>query len=499
LFFIFALMLSHLGGNSQTKISFEVSMDRPETQTFDVTMRFQSAQPIIKLQLPAWSPGYYQKMNYAANVSGLTATLNGKALAIADTATNTWIFKPAGKGLMTVKYRVKASRSFVASSFLNDTHGYIVPTSMFLYIDGFLNQQVILKIRPGKWKEVVTGLDPYLKQSFTFIAPDYDVLYDSPLLTGKLDSLEYFRVRNVPHYFKGFDMGTFDKSALRNDLIKIVTAASDIIDDIPYRHYTFIGIGPGQGGIEHLNSTTISFKMNGEQSKEGRLRNLHFIAHEYFHHYNVKRIRPFELGPFDYQEGSRTNLLWVSEGLSVYYEYLVVKRAGLSDESDLLNALRGNIIAFESKTGKQYQSLSQASYETWSDGPFGRTGDSVIRTISYYDKGPVVGMLLDFAIRNATSNAKSLDDVMRHLYNYYYKKLGRGFTDAEFQQTAETIAGIPLTEVFEYVYTTRELDYKKYLGYAGLEMNTTGSARFTISRMKDPTPLQTEILKSWLN
>ncbi len=125
-------------------------------------------------------------------------------------------------------------------------------------------------------------------------------------------------------------------------------------------------------------------------------RMMNFLAHEYFHHYNVKRIRPSELGPFDYDQGSKTNLLWVSEGLSVYYEYMVVKRAGLADEQTLFGDFEKNINANENNPGRRYQSLAQASYKTWSDGPFGTQGEEAGKSISYYDKGPVVGLLLDF-------------------------------------------------------------------------------------------------------
>ncbi len=150
-----------------------------------------------------------------------------------------------------------------------------------------------------------------------------------------------------------------------------------------------------------------------------------------------------------------------------------------------------------------YQSLAQASYKTWSDGPFGTQGEEAGKSISYYDKGPVVGLLLDFSIRHATQNKKSLDDVMRLLYSRYYKSLERGFTDAEFQQACETVAGISLVNFFDYVYTTKEIDYKTYLGYAGLKLESNDDAnkktkKFTIHRLDKMDELQAAILKSWL-
>ncbi|HEX6848062.1 MAG TPA: PDZ domain-containing protein, partial [Chitinophagaceae bacterium] len=181
----------------------------------------------------------------------------------------------------------------------------------------------------------------------------------------------------------------------------------------------------------------------------------------------------------------------ISEGLSVYYEYIVVKRAGITTDTELLNALRGNIVAFENKPGKRFQTLEQASYETWSDGPFGRTGDEVNKTISYYDKGPAVGILFDFKIRQISNNKKSLDDVMRFLYKEYYQKKKRGFTEQELRNAFENVAGGSLAEEFEYITSTKELNYPAYFSYAGLSIDTAtqvlpaAHAGFTIRERED--------------
>jgi len=239
--------------------------------------------------------------------------------------------------------------------------------------------------------------------------------------------------------------------------------------EVPYKSYTFLGMGPGRGGIEHLNNTTISFDGNTLKPEDSRKRMLSFIAHEYFHHYNVKRIRPYELGPFEYDRENRTNQLWVSEGLTVYYEYLLLRRAGLIDENDLLGLLAGDINAYENDRERIFQSLQEASYYTWEEGPFGTRGGDADSSISYY------------------------------------KKLQRGFTDAEFQQACETVAGTHLTELFGYIYTTNGLDYEKYLGYAGLQLEPQPSSRegstenstIKLTRKKELDQLQEEIFQSW--
>ncbi len=456
-------------------MSFTVSMPHPETQTFHVA--FHCSNPtaaITEYKMPSWTPGYYQIMDYAKNVSNFRATdLSGNTVQWENTALNTWKVINNHQPVV-IHYDVKATRPFVATSFLDTTHGYIVPASLFLYVNGKINHPVTVTVKPyEKWTAVATGLDSVNGQRFVYTAPDFDILYDCPILIGNLESLPVFYVRGIPHRFIGYQLGNFDRAAFVDDLKKIVTASAAIIGDIPYKQYTFIAIGPGMGGIEHLNSTTISFNGSGLQSREGRIRLLHFIAHEYFHHYNVKRIRPIELGPFDYDKGSPTKLLWVSEGLTVYYEYLVLRQAGISTDEELLRAFRATIASFENKPGHLFQTLEQASYETWSDGPFGRTGDDINKTISYYEKGPAVGLLLDFAIRHETGNKRSLDDVMRTLYQSYYQQKKRGFTAQEFRQACEQVAGTDLSELFEYVTTVKNLDYPKYLSYAGLQIDTS--------------------------
>ena len=458
----------------KSSISFIVSMDQPATHEFHVVMNYQSLKgDSIDLKMPVWTPGYYQRLDFANNVENFNAAdASGKTKGWRKISGNTWRVNNSSTS-MILDYDVKTTRPFVATPYLDEERGYIIPTGVFFFPAEEIQHPVTIVVKPyEKWKDVATGLDTVAGKKYTFIAPDYDILYDSPLLVGNLEEFPSFTIKGVPHRFIAYKPGEFDKVQFMNDLKKIVMTATNLIGDIPYKQYTFIGIGPGAGGIEHLNSTTVSFNINNQNSQQNWLRTYFFLAHEYFHNYNVKRIRPIELGPFDYDNGSRTKMLWVSEGLSVYYENMIVKRAGLCTEDELLNAFRSNILAYENKPGRLYQSLTQASYETWSDGPFGRTGDDVYKTISYYDKGPAVGMLLDFKIRHETKNKKSLDDVMRTLYKEFYQQKKRGFTEDEFRQVCEKIAGTSLADVFEYVSTTKEVDYKKYLDYAGLDIDT---------------------------
>jgi predicted metalloprotease with PDZ domain len=484
-------------------IQYSLSFEQAANHKYKVQLQTGNwAADSIIFKMPRWMPGYYQFMDYAKSVEDISFTYsNGRPAAFMHPNENTWIVKGIRQKKLSIQYNINTNRQFVANSYADSAHAYIIPANSFLYADGFINLPVTVKIStPVSWPDIATGLQPLTGNTQSFSAGNFDILYDCPILTGKLDILPPFMVNKVPHRFMAYNAGNFNRQMLMDNLQKVVQAAVNIIGDIPYSQYTFIGIGPGRGGIEHLNNTTVSFNGNNLNNAGTVNTLLNFLAHEYFHHYNVKRIRPFELGPFDYEKGSRTSLLWISEGLSVYYEYLIVKRAGLSDAKTLLENFEKNITAFENSAGKSSQSLAQASYNTWADGPFGTQGKT--KAISYYDKGPVVGLLFDFSIRHFTNNTKSLDDIMRKLYWQYYKKLNRGFTDAEFQQVCEEITGKRLEDMFEYINTARQLDYATILAYAGLELlkqeDSNGKAQFILKRKNNTTALEDSIYKSWL-
>ena len=483
---------------SQTDtVYIALSLQNPETHNVHVTMKCKTqSKNFIQFKMPQWTPGYYQVMNYANHVSNFIATGdNNQSLTWNKTNINTWAVNTNNQNIITLNYDVFADSAFVATSFMDTSHAYLTPAATFLYADKQIATPVALTIQSYKnWNRIATGLDSVAGKNYSYTAPDFDVLYDCPILAGNLEELPSFTVQEIPHRFIGYKLGDFDKAAFMNDLKTIVKAAVNIMQDIPYKHYTFLGIGPGNGGIEHLTSSANSFNGDELNTEGGRKGMLSFLAHEYFHNYNVKRIRPIELGPFDYDNGSKTKQLWIAEGWTVYYEYILLKRAGITTDTDLFKNIQNNILAYETKTGKLHQSLAQASEETWSDGPFGNDAN---KTISYYDKGPVVALMLDFAIRHYTNNKQSLDDVMRKLYNKFYKEQNRGFTEEELKKICEETAGQKLDEIFSYVYTIKELNHNKYFNYGGLTIDDANHS-FNIQSLKNPDTLQTEILKSWL-
>jgi predicted metalloprotease with PDZ domain len=452
-------------------MSFTVSMDRPSTHYYHVEFRCERLRGDTQdFKMPVWMPGYYSIQDYAKNVVNFKAADGaGQALPWSQTAKNTWRVKTGSAPAVVVSYDVYGFNRFVGSTYLDDQRGYFVAPSMYMYVAGMINHPVTVTIKPYTgWTTVANGLDPVPGKPYTFTAPDFDLLYDCPTMLGNHEQLQ-FEVNGVPHYVVAEDVPkSVNRQQMLTDLQKIVTTATGIIGDIPYKHYTFLLMGKGQGGVEHLTSAAMLFDGTSLTNPDGYRRWLSFASHEYFHTFNVKRIRPIALGPFDYDKENFTDMLWVSEGFTSYYQDIVVRRAGLENRDQYLATITGNIAAYENSPGHLFESAAQSSINVWHRGD-----DAANTTISYYNKGPAIAAMLDFKIRSQTKNQKSLDDVMRALYNEFYKDKKRGWTDEEFRAVCERIAGVSLEEIFDdYVYSTKEVNYTKYFALAGLKIDT---------------------------
>ena len=456
-------------------MEFTVSMEQPHTHYYHVLFRCEELKGEMQdFKMPVWTPGYYRIMDYARNVLNFSAKDGtGNPLEWEKTSKNTWRVKSGSSTSIRISYDVYAFNRSVADSFLDDMRAFICPTAVFMHVAGQIQHPVTLTLEPTQnLSRISTGLDPVDGRSNTFSAPDFDILYDCPILIGNQEILT-FEVQGIPHVIATEDMGTFDRGKFVADIKRVVESAVRLIGEIPYKHYTFIMMDEGRGGLEHLNSMAVFSNASDWNNPAGYKRWLSFIAHEYYHLYNVKRIRPAALGPFDYDRENYTNMLWVSEGFSVYYEYLILKRAGLLTREEYFEQVRRYIASYENRPGRHFQSATESSFDTWMKF-FSRDENSANTTISYYDKGAALGLLLDLKIRNETKNQKSLDDVMRTLYWKYHKEKNSGFTDQEFREECESAAGRPLPEIFDlYASTTKEIDYPKYFAYAGLEIDVT--------------------------
>ncbi len=395
------------GQKNRLNLTFTLSMERPHTHYFQVNLQITGlAADYLDLKLPNWTPGYYRLMDYARNVINFKARDEaGNSLICSKTAKNVWRIKKGRARNVFVDYDVYAFNVSVAESFLDDSRAFVVPASVFMYPDGYLQNPVKLKIVTNELlPQIYCGLDEIAGETRAFYAPDFDILYDCPIYVGQPEVLQ-FEVNGVSHRIVAEDLGQVPRIKIINDFKKIVETSITIMGDLPYRHYTFILMEGGGGGLEHLNSMAAYMNASVLQTPESYKNWLAFIAHEYFHHYNVKRIRPEVLGPFDYDRENYTHMLWVSEGITVYYEYLILKRAGLLTNEEFFDRISRTIATYENIPGSKIQSVTESSFDTWIRF-FARSEEAMNTGISYYDKGAILGLLLDLKIRHENSEQK---------------------------------------------------------------------------------------------
>jgi predicted metalloprotease with PDZ domain len=326
-----------------------------------------------------------------------------------------------------------------------------------------------LRVVPFQNWKIATGLPAVEGQANTFRAENFDILYDSPFEVGNFTEIN-FDVRNIPHRIVIDGEGNYDPDRLRQDFRKIVETTADIFGELPYKNYLFIINLRGGGGLEHLNSTALQTN-RFSFSPQRYVGFLGLVAHEFFHAWNVKRIRPDALGPFDYEHENYTKLLWVAEGGTEFYSNVILRRAGFISDKQYLQERAVGINALQNRPGRFQQSVEESSFDAWIK-YYRPDENSINREISYYDKGEIVNMLLDLTIRQKTNGAKSLDDVMRLLYNDFYKK-GRNYTPQDFQGLCETVSGAKLDEFFsKYVRGHDEIDYNAIFADFGIRLET---------------------------
>lgn len=465
---------------SVPEIAFTVSMLKPHTHMLEVEVRVKrpaAAQPPAEefLVMPVWTPGSYMIREFARHVQDFAAKdSSGRALQWEKTNKNMWRVATGGAREWSASYRVYANELTVRTNQLNSDHAFWNNAALLMYLEGFLNAPSTLHIlAPQPWK-VATGLPPAGKN--TFRAENFDILYDSPVEVSNFKTIS-FEVKGVPHRIVIDGEGNYVAERMKRDVQKIVETSVELMGgEIPYRDYTFIlhlRSNTG-GGLEHLNSTALGFRRFNFKPESGYRGFLSLVAHEFFHLWNVKRIRPDALGPFDYTKENYTKLLWVAEGITSYYENIILRRAGLITEKEYLDANARAFQTLQQIPGRKVMSAEEASFDTWIK-YYRQDENSVNSQVDYYDKGAILGLLLDLEIRKLSKNAKSLDDVMRHLYTEFYKK-DRNYTPADFQRVSEQMAGASLEEFFaRYVRGRDELDYNRGLIAAGLRLDMSGA------------------------
>jgi predicted metalloprotease with PDZ domain len=462
------------------EITFTVSMSKPHTHLLEVEIHLRAARLPAQLNLvmPVWAPGSYLIREFERHVQDFAAhDAQGGALPWQKTNKNTWRVETGGLKELRVTYQVYANELSVRTNDLNDRHAHWNNVALLMYPEGRLSAPATLRVVPfGDWK-VATGLPAVPGQSNTFRAENFDELYDSPVEVGLFKTVS-FEVRGVPHRIVIDGEGNYDTERMRRDVQKLVETQVQMMGDIPYRDYTFIlhAYTRPDGGLEHRNSASMIVERHSFRPDSTQGGFLSLVSHEFFHVWNVKRIRPDALGPFDYTKENYTKLLWVAEGITDYYGLLLLRRAGFLAEDEYLGRLSGMIDAVQNKPGRFEMSVEEASFDAWIKN-YRQDENSINSQISYYDKGHLLGLLLDLEIRRLSNGAKSLDDVMRYLYAEFYKK-NRNYTPEDFQRAAERMAGASLENFFSrYVRGREELDYNASLGAVGLQLGAIDPAK----------------------
>jgi len=463
-----------MAAKAQVKIGFEVSFKEPQAHYAEVQMNISGlAKDYVDVKMPVWTPGSYLVREFEKSVEEFKATAGGKTAKVEKLRKNTWRIFSAKASEIKINYRVYAFEISVRTPFIDESHAFLSPTGIFMHPDGMIKLPSTVKIIPfNTWSKVSTGLAPVSGQAFTYKATDFDILYDSPIEVGNQDVFE-FMAAGVRHEVAMYGGGNYDKEKLKVDMAKIVEEPTKVYGENPNKHYVFIvhNFLRGGGGLEHLNSTTLGATRNAYNTEAGYKGFLALVAHEYHHLWNVKRLRPVALGPFDYDNENYTTNLWVAEGFTSYYENKYMHRAGFNDATQFVADLAGAIGTVVNTPGAKYQSAASSSYDAWIIG-YRPNENSKNNSISYYSKGEVVGILMDLEIINATKGQKSLDDVMKAMY-LQCKTLKRGYTDAEFKAMVEKISGISFTNFWaKYVNGVDDIEYKKYFEYAGIDVAT---------------------------
>ena len=445
-------------------IRYTVSMLDPSSHTFHVEIDVPGD---CVLAFPAWTPGSYKIREFGKNVSAFKA--HGGRFELMDKQR----YRVAGA--RGVSFQLYADELSVRTPHLDDTHGFFLGTNLFPYVEGpdgrpaRLRHEVVIRPHTG-WK-VATSLPPVKGSANTWATDDYDILGDSPFEIGTHE-VRSFKVRGVKHDVAFYGYGNFDAARIVRDTARIVEAQAKNFGGLPYKYYLFIHhITPDSGGgLEHLFSCVCGWK-SWKFAKEDDYQNfMRLVSHEFFHVWNVKRIRPRVLGPFDYRSEQYTKALWIMEGLTQYYERIWCSRAGVAKPADVLEGFAETIEREDNRPGRRAMSLEQSSWLAWTK--LYMADENYVNTaVSYYSRGAQVGLLLDAKIRALTSGKRSLDDVMRQAYRRYgWPK--PGFEEGAWEALCEEVAGAKLTKFWrDHVKGTRELDYAEFLDTYGLEFS----------------------------
>ncbi len=423
-------------------------------------------RPFVHVAMPAWTPGAYGLGDYGNNVRDLVVRgVDGIELDVVRLDSGRWSIDTRGQRSLSVSYSVSSRRGRGRTGDENApvTGARLHGPNTYLYVQGAKNRPVTSRyVVPEGWS-VANGLlptdDPYVRR-----ARDYDTFIDAPSILGIYQERE-FEVNGTPFscvFFQNSQEYDFDIDAFVEIIQRIVTSQGELFGSFPFANYVFLFTLPGGGGLEHLNSTSIG--LNPERQKDDPTAGAPVTSHEFFHAWNVKRIRPEALGPFDYQRENYTGDLWVAEGWTSYYGDLTLCRTGIWDRDRFLDRIQATISREMNKPRRKEHSVYWASRNSWH-----RFSDEEGSRVDYYGTGELLGMLIDLKIRHETGGTKSLDDVMRFM-NRWFAERNVGFADGDVERACTALSNHDFAEFFaRHVRGTLDPPFAEYLAYAGVD------------------------------
>lgn len=460
------------------KLSYKIIIDTPSTHQVRVIIagKKESIEKTLDFFLPRWSPGSYLMREYSRHLSNIVAeTTNGERLALEQIDTSVFqidwnksqLSRPDDS--FTLSYSVYCHELTVRTSHVDVSHAFLhLPTLLMGIVNCFIEDPSIELVFPPSWSHLTTGLKDISTRRDVFIyqAPSYDELIDSPIEIGCHET-DGFQVSGIDHHLGFYGLQLPHKENIKADTKKIVEHISSFMGGVPYERYSFIThFSPGlYGGLEHTNSTALQFCPTQITNRKGYINYLALIAHEYFHTWNVKRIRPVELGPFHYLKEAHTKLLWLSEGLTSLMDELFIYRMGLITLEEYLDLQKENLNRYYSIPGKKFHSLDDSSYNAWIKlyRPDENTNNS---SISYYLKGGIVFFALNILL---SEKNKSINDFLSLLWKDYQKNPERGVSADQVYKMIEEIGGSEVRHKFELMTsTTQEIDLETICLKAGL-------------------------------
>ena len=484
-FFLFSILILALKTAAfGAKISYTLKMPRPQNHYFQVEMQVEQVkQKTATVKLPVWAPGSYLVREFSRHLNQVKAySLQGAVLPITKKTKNAWEIDLKGQTAFVVKYEVYAFELSVRTSFLDETHGFVSGPSMFMYLDGHKETGGELLVQPhSSFKRISTGLtqksDVKQGNNQTFTFDNYDQLVDCPIEIGNQYEFD-FEAAGVKHTVAMYGEGNFDPERLKEDMAKIVEEETKVVGVNPNKRYVFIvhNVVGGDGGLEHCNSTVLSVD-RWTYDGGNYINFLNLVAHEYFHLWNVKRIRPIELGPFNYDQEVYTNYLWVMEGFTSYYDELILRRCGFYSQEEMAKKIQIAVNYVESSVGARVQPVAHASFDAWIKA-YRPNENSSNTTMTYYSRGLIIASVLDAMIIKQSNGKECLDHFMKDLYETYYVGKNRGFTDAEFKACLTKHVGQDMNEFFlKYIDGTEVIPYSMYFLPLGVEVSDVGGVK----------------------